>query len=155
MKWLSREFFFHITVFLWVYRTGYLVEIFQHSCNLASYLCILLGKMLVCIHRCSLFLSELLHMSIVHLSVWELPSLPYLKLCMVGVISLNCHLWPKTISVVQYCTCANETVMFVTVSVITVTKLPWNIPLFSRTNALSTMTRTWNHKGCYSLSPEK
>lgn len=63
-------------------------------------------------------------MGIVHLSAWTLPSLPYLKQCVVDVILLYCHLWHKTISVGQYCTCANETIVFVTVSVITVTKLP-------------------------------
>lgn len=43
---------------------------------------------------------------------------------------------------IQFNTCANETIMFVAVSVITVTKLARNIPLFCRTNTLPTMART-------------
>lgn len=45
-----------------------------------------------------------------------------------------------------YCTCANETIMFVAVSVITFTEFPWNVPFLGWTDALSTVAGTWNHK---------
>lgn len=71
----------------------------------------------------------------------------------VGIICLYCQLWHRTVRVGWYCTCANETIMFVAVPVITVAEFSRNIPFFGRTNALPTVTRTWNHKGHYLLSP--
>ena len=71
----------------------------------------------------------------------------------VGIIRLYCPPWHRTGGVGWYCTCADEPVMFVALPVVTAAELSRNIPFFGRANALPTVTRTWNHKGHYSLSP--
>lgn len=58
----------------------------------------------------------------------------------------------KQLSVSLYCTCANETIMFVTVSVIAFTEITRNVPFLGWTDALSTVAGTWNHKNYYSQS---